>query len=932
MKIGRYTILRQIAKGGMGEVLLVFDPISERSLALKRIRDDLKSKGSMKARFLREARLTAQLTHPGIISIYEIHVEEDDLYYTMPYVEGKSLKQLLKDRSSSIPSLISIFKSICQTVSYTYTKGILHRDLKPENVLIGNFGEVIVLDWGLSEPIGEHHPEIEGEEESEEAVDLTRPGKIVGTLAFLSPERALGAPSSVQSEIYALGVILYLILTLRLPFERHSLKEFRENWRLETLTPPEEIAPYRDVPPRLSHIAKKCLSKDPADRYDSFEALLSDLSAHMEGRSEWYKIGLLTLESKSDWEFQENLLLTQHSAIAQEGEWVGLSLSKMPFEEPLRLKTAIELGAKSRGIGFLLNVPETSMRASPFDGYCLWIAREGDGSSTLFRNGIKVMQIPDLFLKPGMRHQLILEKGEKRIRFFLDGSARFTYMSYLPLFGDHVGVISRDADFTLSPIAVFSASREVQVSCLAVPEALLANRDYKRALIEYRRIAASFPGQLEGRSALFRAGITLLEEAKATRHKKRAKESFGDALEEFSKLHNTPGAPLEYLGKSLVYAALSDREEEVKCLELALRRYPKHPLIAPIKEQILYRMHESASRDRYGAYKLILVALRHIPDVIESSEALHLFKHILKHAERPFFLENPTQAEDLAKSQQARIAFEIELAFWAALPLVLVELFDLLIIEERPAPDLIGNIIYALFELGAPEIASGLLSRIEERAALLIDESKQAFQELSRCFKPLLLAKHSPLKRAVKAFLDEPCKNHLHCLRTGVYLMQRAIFEGEEKLTEAIAAPCLQKEWSRPEKKLLDSWRIWSLLKSRKPMAALALFEAYSEEELLDERSLLFPLYGCFLYLTENDAIFDVFFTGITDTPFPGTPSLLAHELIYQISKNPAWYETAFLFEKRMLYRELLLLSECQESEAAIHRFDLLQKEQNLNL
>ncbi|NGX46177.1 MAG: Serine/threonine-protein kinase PknD, partial [Chlamydiae bacterium] len=257
-KIGRYSFIRSLAKGGMGEVILAHDPTCDREIALKRIRPDLKEHGVIKERFLREAKITASLTHPGIITIYTIHQEEDELYYTMPYVAGQTFKELLRSSPSpTIASLLPIFLSTCQTIAYTHSKNILHRDLKPENILVGKFGEVILLDWGLALHAKDAQPEEALPELKENEKELTRPGKIAGTLAFLAPERILGAPATIQTDIYALGVTLYQILTLRLPFSRKSLVDYRKNHRREELLDPEELAPYRDIPPRLSQIAKK---------------------------------------------------------------------------------------------------------------------------------------------------------------------------------------------------------------------------------------------------------------------------------------------------------------------------------------------------------------------------------------------------------------------------------------------------------------------------------------------------------------------------------------------------------------------------------------------------------------------------------------------------------------------------------------------------
>ncbi len=192
-------------------------------------------------------------------------------------------------------------------------------------------------------------------------------------------------------------------------------------------------------------------------------------------------------------------------------------------------------------------------------------------------------------------------KIDNNIRFYLDGMHYFTHISYLPIYGMHVGILARDADFQMEEIEVSIGSQNLQVSCLSVPDAFLTHRDYKSALAEYRRIGYSFPGHAEGREAMFRAGVTLLEQARTAKNPKRAETFYAQSIEEFAKLHNTAGAPLEYLGKALVYQSLHDHLEEIKCLELGLRRYHKHPLIHALREQVIYRMHEASQSDRRSA-------------------------------------------------------------------------------------------------------------------------------------------------------------------------------------------------------------------------------------------------------------------------------------------------------------------------------------------
>lgn len=936
--IGPYRILKPIARGGMGEVLLAYDPICDRQVALKRIRPDLKKHEVLKNRFLHEAKLTGGLTHPGIISIYSIHKDEDLLYYTMPYVEGETLRQFLRNEiSPSIPALIPIFQSICQTVAYIHSRQIIHRDLKPENVLVGKFGEVIILDWGLAQHLSEADAKENSMEVPEQGEDLTHPGKIVGTLAYMSPERAFGSPASIQSDVYALGVILYQMLTLHLPFSRGTLKEFKKNHRFEKIPDPEEAAPYRDVPPRLSRIVKRCLEPNPKNRYSSVEELTHDIKSFMEGRSEWFESARLSIHRKKDWEFQENLLISKHIAITrgtEEAEWVSIMLSKSPFAENARLETKVYVGETGRGIGFLLSVPEASERDHPLEGYCLWLGTEDQAFSQLFRNTVEVMRSPDLFLKRGNWHSVTIEKIDNNIHFTLDGVRRITYVSYLPLVGTHVGILSRDADFQMEEIVVYVGSQNLQVSCLSIPDAFLANKDYKRALGEYRRIGQSFPGHAEGREALFRSGITLLEQAKNCKNEKRAQSYCSLALEEFAKLHRTPGAPLEYLGKSLVYFAMKDYTEEIKCLEFALRRYHKHPLIRTIKEQILYRMHESAQKDRRSAYQLILLSLRHLPEVMHE-DCQRLFRYLITHWEPLPFLESPPEPSTLGKEEtepEARLnklKFSISLSFWLAAPNSFLEIFqDLLTLPSiEPAP--LGDLLYCLIEIGSSSLAAEWIRQLETEPPSLELELTQELKKIVIWLKPLTGCNEKTLGETIQSLFLIPIEDlGIKELRSFLYLIQYALKSDQETWAHAIFNYLEKFTVSREDRIAIDAYRIWTLLKEKKWTEAGKIFDNYSYELLNQESTLLHPLYGCWLYVTEGEEIAKIHFAGVIDTPFPRTWALLSHELINKITENSAWFNISFLWERRHLYWQLSLYYHCTENPELEAYYRHLEKQE----
>lgn len=671
MKIKNYTVKKSLGKGGMGEVFLAYDEICERDVALKQIRADLLRYKTMQERFLKEARIASQLTHPSIIPIYSI----DQEFYTMPYIEGETLKQILRTTKeqekngeplhpigSSIPTLIQIFFSICQAIAYTHSKGILHRDLKPENIIVGKYGEVLILDWGLAERLSEPHEVAAEEIPNSEDSDLTRPGKIVGTLTYMAPERARSEPASVQTDIYALGVILYQLLTLRLPFHRHSLAEFRKIMDREEFLDPTERSPYRDIPHALCDIVKKCLARRKEERYRTVEELLADLKNYSEGKPEWIPLASLDIQNKNDWEFQENVLLAKHIAITRTTdimEWVTLMISKAPFAGNIKFQTKVRLDKSGQGVGFLFNIPEALLRTGIEEGYCLWLGRH---ECKLFRNNVEVMHIPGPCLGTDALIDISIEKIDNHVRLYLNGSLKLHFLSHTPLSGTHVGCLMRDAEFTMEPIRIAVGSQNVLVKCLAVPDAFLASKDFAKAYAEYRRISTSFPGRAEGREAQFRAGVTLLEEGLSHKKKKDREKFFWLAQEEFGKLRNTPGAPLEYLGKSLIYKAEDEIEEEVKCLELALRKYPKHPLLPILEEHIAFRLHESSHRDRNGAYLFALLTLRHLPHLFTNPDHQKLLSSLEKHLEPLPFLH--------------RAEMPIQLAFWLDKPYALIEMLN----------------------------------------------------------------------------------------------------------------------------------------------------------------------------------------------------------------------------------------------------------------
>lgn len=936
--IGPYQVLKSIGKGGMGEVFLAYDTTCGRRLALKKIRPDLTKHKQLHNRFLKEARITSQLMHPAVIPIYSIHHETDQTYYTMPYVEGRTLKQLLRTArqqertgeemdhvAASIPALIRIFLSICQAIAYSHSKNVLHRDLKPENIIVGQYGQIVILDWGLAKmlkPSGDGFADDETEEsevESDGMHHLTHIGKVVGTIAYMAPERALGQPANFQTDIYSLGAILYQLLTLKYPFHRESLKDFRKNMHAEKLIDPVEIAPYRDVPRSLSRVVLKCLAPSPEQRYHTVDQLIHDLENYIEGRSEWFQIAELDIHKKSDWEFQENVFIAEHVALTrgtESADWVNLMISKDSFQETIKIEAALKIGQNSNGVGFLLSIPETAERQYLNDGYCLWLGTENNRATRLLKSTVEVMSAPDVFLKPNEWYQVCIEKIENNIHVYLNDTLQFSYISHFPLAGTHVGLILRDDDLTIKDLFVYVGSQNITVNCLAVPDAFLAHKDYATALSEYRRIGYSFPGRAEGREAMFRAGITLLEQANNTADPTEKNALYDAAHEEFHKLHQTPGAPLEYLGKALIYQSLGDYEEEAKCFELAYRRYPKHPLLPILQEQIVYRMYDSSRYNRQATYNFILLALKYLPDMASNGNTEKLLQSLGKHWEPLFFIE-PDPIE--ASSKDVRnLIFCMSLAFWLGRPYVIAEVIDDLLKLQQHPPITLANALFCLIELGSWKLAQEKLHKI---TAHLTDKELTIFEPISELIEIAILCYSDSLEAAVEGILEKkPAHPSRQIERVLLHLLEVAIDDKNTPLVYDVVEKT--KDWPFTPEGLIRirCYQTWAYLLDRDWTASGEILQGYPLELLSQETSLLHFLYGCWLEVTEGKEIASIHFTGVLDVPYPRTWNLFSSYFTGKIKEGQGWMLKSFTWERRQLYRQLALFFYCAaENDKAMH-------------
>jgi serine/threonine-protein kinase len=321
---GRLTLLGEIARGGMGAILKGRDNDIGRDLVVKVLLEQHRERSDLVERFVEEAQIAGQLQHPGVVPVYELGQFADRRpFFTIKLVKGRTLADLLAERSatpsllplgegarradegrpslSDLPRVVSIFHQVCQTVAYAHARGVIHRDLKPSNVMVGNFGEVQVMDWGLAKVLtrgGATDDEAAGMVDVHETViatarstlelDQSQAGSVLGTPAYMAPEQALGELDTVdeRSDVFSLGSILCEILTGQAAFTGRSKGEImRKAGRCDVADAFARLDAC-GAHPELIALGRSCLAPEREDRPRDSGAIAARLTAHLAGVQE----------------------------------------------------------------------------------------------------------------------------------------------------------------------------------------------------------------------------------------------------------------------------------------------------------------------------------------------------------------------------------------------------------------------------------------------------------------------------------------------------------------------------------------------------------------------------------------------------------------------------------------------------------------------
>lgn len=258
----RYQIVRMIGEGGMANVYLAHDTILDRNVAVKVLRGDLAGDDKFVRRFQREAISASSLSHPNIVEMYDVGEDDGKYFIVMEYVDGKTLKSLIKKRGAlTLPEVMDIMKQLTSAVSSAHESYIIHRDIKPQNVMILEDGRVKITDFGIAMALNSN--------------ELTQTNSVMGSVHYLPPEQANGTGSTIKSDIYSLGILMYELLTGKLPFKGENAVEIAIKQMKEPIPSVRNL--NSEIPQSVENIILKACAKNPKNRYENANDMYEDV-------------------------------------------------------------------------------------------------------------------------------------------------------------------------------------------------------------------------------------------------------------------------------------------------------------------------------------------------------------------------------------------------------------------------------------------------------------------------------------------------------------------------------------------------------------------------------------------------------------------------------------------------------------------------------
>jgi len=319
LSLGRFQLVGELGRGGMGRVLEVHDPELRRNVAVKVLLDPSQLEEGQLARFVAEAQLTSQLEHPAIIPVYEMGATADGkLFFVMKKVEGPTLSDLLRDpeaagRPDDLRRLLGVFLKVCDAIAYAHDRGVLHRDLKPDNIMVGRFGEVLVLDWGVARLVGERSEIVRTAEIDRLQKSATMDGYAIGTAGYMSPEQARGELDTLdpRADVWSLGAVLYQVLAGVPPWDAETPYELVYAAMTSEPPDPRQRAPERSIPGELVALTLSCMHLDRERRPASAAFLAAAVEDFLVGATRRAEGSVYLRVARRAWTRLETLSIEQ---------------------------------------------------------------------------------------------------------------------------------------------------------------------------------------------------------------------------------------------------------------------------------------------------------------------------------------------------------------------------------------------------------------------------------------------------------------------------------------------------------------------------------------------------------------------------------------------------------------------------------------------
>lgn len=620
-RIGPYEILKVLGRGGMGSVYLAYDPLLNREVALKLLtHSDPTKTAEESARLLSEAMLTGRLDSAGIIPIYAVDYDpEHGYFYTMRYLQGRNLQDILNELKSGVEEtreafpqrrLLTIFQRACEAVAFAHKNRVIHRDLKPGNIMITDFGEVYVVDWGLAKDIDPSYvasatlrqPEsadryahitrthlnvtrdflareksvsrrLQGAHRPMESAaypeHLTDAHQIVGTPAYLSPEQVMrDVELAPQSDVYALGVILYELLTRQHPIDAVEMFDMFQKLTSGEIVPIHKRPESYRVPKALCDIVHRALVLKQADRFPDAGELHRELTEYLEGRPPLKPVWadeFIHEKLSAAWRTDDPQgVSTGAGVLLKDGRTLTCAHSALG---DFRVNLQVQALSRAHTWSYGIRIGEFTAGDRFQSRYEIRLGIAGRASIELYRDGQRVQRRLDIRMQRARYVRLRIEMNGDTLRVFVDDRKYLDYRELFPQTGGAVQIAALSGEVHLRDFDFTSRGAPLNLSSLSLPDQLFRAGLFRESKDLYLKLAASHPDREEGLSASYKAGLCSVE--------------LGDlqnAFAEFARLEDTVFDHYCALGLARIGSVDGNIDWAWEALKQGYRRHRAHEI------------------------------------------------------------------------------------------------------------------------------------------------------------------------------------------------------------------------------------------------------------------------------------------------------------------------------------------------------------------